>query len=246
MQMQGSGVNDPGLDNPNPGSHCPAIWLYPPDERDVVLSLTFRGDGFMTTSAPAYNDRWRIHVDPSQPFNRYSSTFVDDAWVPHLDYDGFRDGKFQTAEGWCIEQSELLDWQRSTLREIGFLPAEIDEANIDYGRMLLSRKYKQKYFAVYPQVGELVDESVALDVQPRPDTVYRLWLYFVPVTNKIHLAAPRVPRIERKGFTVVELAYLSDREIPHAPRHPGEPRGEGSKKRYLARQVGKDPHRAER
>jgi hypothetical protein len=242
MQMQGDGKNDPGLDNPNPGSHCPAIWLYPRERCDVVLALDFRGDGFMTTSSPAYNDRWRIHVDPSQPFNRYSSTFVDDPWVPHLDYDGFRDGKFQTTEGWCIEQAELLDWQRSTLRELGFTPAEVDEANIDYGRMLLSRKYKQPLFAVYPQTTELVEQSVALDVQPTPDTVYRLWLYFVPVASRPEgLKAPRVPRIERKGFTVVELAYLSDREIPNGIKHPRQ--GEAKGRHFVGRQTGRDPHR---
>jgi hypothetical protein len=214
MKMQGEGVDDPGLDNPNPGQHCPAIWLYPERELDVEIKLSFSGRGFMTTSAPAYNDRWRIHVDPTQPFNKYSSTYVDDPWVPHLDYDGFREGTFQTSAGWCIEQQSLFAWQRSQLKEIGFLDSEIDEANIDYARMLLNRRYPEPYFAIYPQVTSIVEASVALEITPRADTTYRLWLYFVPVEKRLELRTPEVPRIERKGFTLIELAYLTDREIP--------------------------------
>jgi hypothetical protein len=207
-------TDDP--DDPR-NSKVPAIWLYPGDKMDVELELTFQGDGFMTSSQPSYNDRWRIYVDPSAMFNQYSSTHVNDAWVPYLDYDGFRDGNFQRKSGWCIRQKELLEWQRGQLRELGFSEREVDDANYAYGRMLLSRRYSEEYFAVYPQDTATVETSVSLKVTPTPDSIYRLWLYFVPVATKpLDLESPRLSRVERKGFTVVELAYLTDREIPAA------------------------------
>jgi hypothetical protein len=61
---------------------------------------------------------------------------------------------------------------------------------------------------------------VALEVTPAPETVQRLWLYFVPSSTKVDLPTPRVSRVERVGFTVVELAYLTDREIPRATGLP--------------------------
>jgi hypothetical protein len=206
---------DPRPKDPSDDRRSPAIWLYPKEEIDVEVRLQFHGTGFMTSSIPSYNDTWRIHVDPKPPFNRYSSTYVDDPWVPYLDYDGFRDGEFQRAAGWCIHQKDLLNWQRSHLKEIGFTDAEIDDVNYSYGRMLLERQYKEEFFAIYPQDAAIVDTSVSLTVFPRPDSIYRLWLYFVPMTARaVDLRVPHVKKVERHGFSVIELAYLTDREIP--------------------------------
>src|SRR6185437_10696707 len=166
----------------------PAIWLYPKDTDKVLhaeLTLTFHGGGFMTSSTPNYNGKWRVDVDPSAPFYRYSSTYTNDTWSPFLDYDGFRSGDFQREAGWVIKQSELLQWQRTHLKEIGYTDAEVDDANYSYGRMLLERKYEEPFFAIYPQNRAIVDSSVSLEVVPEPDSIYRLWLYFVPVSDKI-------------------------------------------------------------
>ena len=204
------------------GGHSPAIWLYPKEEMDAEITLKFHGAGFMTSSVPSYCDKWRIHVNPSPPFQRYSSTYVDDAWQPYLDYDGFRAGEFQREAGWCIAQRHLIDWQHSHLKEIGFTEKEIDDVNYSYGRMLLSRQYKEEFFAIYPQEIAAVDASVSLTVVPKPDSIYRLWLYFVPVAKKIaDLRAPHLKPIAREGFSVIELAYLTDREIPTGMPGPG-------------------------
>lgn len=194
--------------------HSPAIWLYPEAETDVEVTLQFHGGGFMYMSTPPYNDRWRIHVDPSMPFNKYSPTYEDSSAYAFLDYDGFRAGSFQRNQGWCIAQRDLLSWQREVLPGFGFTEAEIDDANYGYGRLILDRQYPQRFLAVYPQQQEIVDTSVSLQVQPEPDTMYRLWLYFVPVDEPISLLEPSIPSIQRTGFTVVELAFLTDLEIP--------------------------------
>jgi|ERR1035438_592500 hypothetical protein len=202
-------------------THSPAIWIYRPDDRreevDVEVELDFRGNGFMTSSIPNYNGRWRIHIDPKLPYNKYSSTYVDDAWVPYLDYDGFRDGTFQTTHGWFVENdsAKLVEWHRATLNEYGFNETEIDDINVSYVRMLLDRQYKDTYFAIYPQNKTIVDASVSLKVTPKPDSVSRLWLYFVPVkARSALLSPPGIEKVKRKGYAVIELAYLTDREIP--------------------------------
>jgi hypothetical protein len=210
---------------------APAIWIYTDKPQDFTVRLTFTGDGFMTQSSPDYNDGWRIHVDPARPFYKYSLLYGDKTSAAFLDYDGFRSGPFQKEHGWHIKQEELLSWQRTHLKEIGFTESEIDDANFTYGRRLLERRYKEPFFAIYPQTTEIVNASVALDVMPRPTTVYRLWLYFVPVKAAPQgLLLPRVPKVTRAGLTVVELAYLTDREIP------------GGTKRLLGSRTGQEIH----
>jgi hypothetical protein len=210
--------------NPRHGviaGRSPAIWIYPTDAdrpTEFKVSLTFKGKGFMTSSTPDYNDEWRVRVDLRPPFYRYSSIYGSDADSPvaFLDYDGFRDGDFQTTHGWCIPQENLIKWQREQLKEIGYLDNEIDDVNYTYARMLLSRKYTAPLFAIYPQQTATVDKSVELSVSPQPDSIYRLWLYFVPVkVAPAGLQIPSVTKLIRKGTTVVELAYLTKREIPH-------------------------------
>jgi hypothetical protein len=196
--------------------NAPAIWLYPQAETDLEVTLNFHEGGFMVRSIPDYNQGWRIHVNPEMPFNKYSETYGSGPSYAYLDYDGFRAGPFQRERGWCIPQSELLLWQREKLAELGFTQAEIDDVNYSYGRILLERQYPEPFFAVYPQDKAIVDASVSLQVFPEPDTVYRLWLYFVPISEPIALREPRLSSVSRSGFTAVELGFLSDLEIPQA------------------------------
>jgi hypothetical protein len=196
------------------GSNAPAVWLYPQKECDVEVGLKFHGKGFMTMSAPAYNDKWRIHVDPNVAYGKYSETYGGGQPYLYLDYDGFRDGPFQREAGWCIAKEDLLRWQRGMLHELGFTETEIDDVNYAYGRLLLARNYPESFFAIYPQEQKIVDKSVSLDISPKPDTLYRLWFYFVPVNAKLNLPAPNIKPVKRQGFTAVELGFLSDREIP--------------------------------
>jgi hypothetical protein len=193
---------------------APAIWLFPEEELDVRVRLEFQGEGFMTISTPAYNDEWRIHVDPKVLFGKYTQTYVADRPYTYLDYDGFRDGEFQREAGWYVRKQDLLSWQREMLPELGFSDDEVDDVNYSYGRLLLERRYPQEYFAVYPQGRDIVDQSVRLTVDPAPDAVNRLWLYFVPTDETPELEEPKVDRVAREGFTVVELGFLSDVEIP--------------------------------
>lgn len=226
--MRTTGGEKNGLTGGTTGS--PAIWIYPRDrakEVDVEVDLTFHGVGFMTSSRPNYNEVWRIHIDPKVHFNRFSSTFVDDEWVPYLDYDGFRDGNFQTERGWAVEndKDKLVLWHRTMLAEYGLTETEIDDITYSYVRMLLDRRYKQRYFLVYPQDQAIIDASVSLRVTPKPDSVSRLWLYFVPVDSVPKaLDPPPVRRLTRGDYAVIECAYLTDREIPKevADRSPAK------------------------
>lgn len=219
---------------PTNSQGSPAIWIYPPRASNFNVKLEFKNNGFMTSSSPEYNDGWRIRVDPEAPFYKYSLRYGDPTSSAFLDYDGFRAGPFQKDQGWCINQEGLIDWQRVHLKEIGFTESEIDDVNYTYGRRLLERRYKKPLFAIYPQDTTIVDACVSLRVTPQPESIYRLWLYFVPVdAAPPGLKTPRVPKVVRaRGTSAVELAYLTDREIPGADK----------KSDFLTSESGDDPH----
>ncbi len=195
----------------------PAIWLYPEDNCDIDLVLKFHGGGFMTASTPPYQAGWRIHVDPTIPFCRYRERYGAQSHHMYLDYDGVREGPFQTDAGWCVKNSDFIPWQRSLLTETGYKESEVDDALYVYGRLLMDLRWPQKYLAVYPQFAGIVDQSVSLEVVPTPATVYRLWFYIIPISEEISLSMPSIPCIHRKGFTLVELGYLTNHDMDPLP-----------------------------
>ena len=197
------------------GRNAPAIWLYPPKPTRVSVELGFLGRGLMTLSVPAYNNGWIVEADASKPLPIVRGVYDGGAHT-YLDYDGFRDGDFQTRSGWVVEQKDLLQWQRSKLRELAFHENEIDDVNYAYGRLLLMRNYPERFFLVYPQVQAIVDASVSLKITPAPESVYRLWLYFIPTNDPPVIAEPKLSPVSRVGFTAVELGFLTASEQPGA------------------------------
>ena len=129
----------------------------------------------MTVSTPPYQDRWRIHVDPSIPFSKYKERYGFQSHFEFLDYDGLREGPYQKTQGWCIPQADFIPWQEKTLKMLGFTDNEVGSAIYYYGRMLMDNKYPGKYLVIWPQDKTIVDQSVELTVYPTPESVYRLW-----------------------------------------------------------------------
>jgi hypothetical protein len=59
---------------------------------------------------------------------------------------------------------------------------------------------------------------VELEVVPKPDAVYRLWIYFkqLGANERPRIRPPKLPKIRRKGFHIVELGIVED----HGPPKP--------------------------
>jgi hypothetical protein len=192
----------------------PAIWLYPESECDVDVVLRFQGSGFMTVSTPPYQDRWRIHVNPSIPFAKYKERYGFQSHFEFLDYDGLREGPYQQTRGWCIPQRDFISWQETTLRQLGFTDNEVGSATYYYGRMLMDNRYPGKYVLIWPQDKSIVDKSVELTVYPKPRTVYRVWFYLDFADAELTSNPPELSPVIRQGFTVTELGFLTKRDVP--------------------------------
>ena len=192
----------------------PAIWLYPESKCDVEIALHFQGSGFMTLSNPPYQDRWRIHVDPSIPFARYRERFGSHTHHEFLDYDGLREAPYQMRQGWCLLQTEFIEWQRTSLRDLGCTDSELESLVYCYGRMFLDLKREGTHVCIYPQEKAIVDQSVILEVTPAPSTVNRIWFFIQLTDGPRPIEPPKLDPIVRNGFTVVEIGYLTARDVP--------------------------------
>jgi hypothetical protein len=63
----------------------------------------------------------------------------------------------------------------------------------------------------------LVDSLAPLTIEPKPDSVLRVSLYFKALEEKIDVTPPALSPFERKGFTVTEWGGLfkADKEHPN-------------------------------
>ena len=58
---------------------------------------------------------------------------------------------------------------------------------------------------MYPQHTETIDALMPMEVTPVPDTIFRVWFLFAPVSNDLGtFKDPIISPIERSGFTVTE------------------------------------------
>lgn len=207
----------------------PAIYLYPAERLAVQVKLIMRGQSVMTNSLPAYQDGWRVFVDPSRPYNRITSQYApvfDNKPYGYLDYHAIRDGDWQEKEGWVVSSKDLREFLRRELTAIGCNETEVEDYIMVVPRTMEEKYMRDMKYVIYPQFGEIVDDSVALEVTPTPDAVYRLWLYFKEAPTKgAKPRPPKLPKIRRDGFHVVELGIVEDHPNETTIMGPVKPKG---------------------
>lgn len=196
----------------------PAIFVRTQSNITFKFSLEFSGEGVMTFSLPPYNDGWHIDVDPEVTYNRHVEKYGKKNGYPFLDYDGLRDGDFQTQTGWCIRVEEFVLHQKKTLEKLGFKEAEIEDAVYWYGRSVVDKNLSEPFLNIFPQVKEIVDSSVSLKVEPNVENIYRIWFYIVPTSEQATLQETELESIKDTEDAIVEVGYLTDAEIPEGFR----------------------------
>lgn len=172
---------------------APNIYLYPENAMDISVELTFTdNNGFFTHTEPEYGDGWDVWVEPDG---------LVDGTYDFLYYAGELRSQFQTVEGWAVGAENVFDWFEDTMLAMGFNQKETGDF-IDYwtGHLPASPCYH-----IYPQSTKLVNEHVAINIDPLPDTLVRIWFYIERVENCEALLAPQAANpFERDGFVVVE------------------------------------------
>lgn len=172
----------------------PNIYLYPTEEADV--EVRFKNPELLTTVIPEYTDFWQATAQPD------GSLTVDGEEYGFLFYESDTSVQYmQREEGWIIKP----ETRERQLSEIAAQYAFNAQETEDFVTFWCARLESGTSYIMYPQLTETIDALMPVEITPAPDSVFRVWFLFEPVTGDIvSLPKPETEPIVRSGFTVTE------------------------------------------
>lgn len=175
----------------------PVIYLYPTEKTDVTIKLNVNGK--LMTTFPKYEDKWDVTAEPDgQLFDKktqrfYNSLFWDaDVNLPNSHY--------QYESGFVVSKDKLVSFLIEKLEYIGLNNQETNEFIQFWLPILEENNYNFIHFLVNAEC----DEIATLKVNPKPETSIRIYMEFYGLENYTTIKEQQLPKIERKGFTLVE------------------------------------------
>lgn len=188
-------------DNNNTCDTCmvaykPNIYLYPKENIDLKVSLSFPKGGKVIKSIPSYDKVWAVNVEPTGKI---------DGKYDYLFYESSQPNVWQTEKGWCIKQENLKEFFISNLIQYGFSDKEIKDF-IEYWNPRLN---KSNYYIIYPQVADNINQVIQLNISETPDKILRLFYVIKESDEEVAVAKYEIPNsFERDGFYVTEWGVI--------------------------------------
>lgn len=167
----------------------PAIYLYPTEDSFVSVNLDINGK--ITQDIPAYENGWNVFA---------TKEGIIDGEYDYLFYEVRLNKLYVPEEGWVVKYSELENWFDSNLNKLGLNEKE----SYQFKEYWLNRLPEENYYEIKLLSNEYLDENMALNINPVPDTLIRLEFYFKPLKEFEQISEPVIITPERKGFTAVE------------------------------------------
>ena len=172
----------------------PIIYLYPEQEMDIEIKVN--NPNLFTTVYPKYNDGWKVFAKPD-------GTLIDKNTGRKL-YGLYWEGKNYPAkvtdEGFVIKGEDTASFLEEKLDILGLSEREMEEFIIYWLPKMEHNKYNYIRFASM----EEINNYMMLDINPKPDTLIRIMMEYMPLNEKIEVKEQRLKKIERHGFTAVE------------------------------------------
>lgn len=171
----------------------PVIYLYPEEEMDVKVSLSY--DGNIICTYPEYGDGWYVVASPDGMLHDKKTGKE----YSYLFWEGVSDVAWNMTRGYVVKGSETAMFLEETLTKMGLSPRERN----DFITYWLPRMVNNPYNLITFQ-NELYTESAVLSITPTPDSLLRVFMVYQPLEKPIEIEAPEIKSFEREGFTVVE------------------------------------------
>jgi len=172
----------------------PAIYLYPEEDTEVKVTLDI--NGVFTETIPPYNSGWEVlATKDGKIFTRDMKEGYDYLfWEAQMNHLALPD------KGWVVAQENLKGWFDQNLSKLGLNGKE----EADFMEYWLDKLSGSEYYEI-----KLLDQSfweldAKLSIDPSPDTVIRVILYFIPLDEYKILESPEIQTPERKGFVALE------------------------------------------
>lgn len=173
----------------------PVIYLYPTTDLDVQVKMDIKGT--LTFMYPAYDDGWTFQASPD------GSLKFGDKIYNYLFWESKQDLSFTEPElhsGFVVKDAETISFLEEKLTEAGLSTQEQADFITYWGPRLMRNKSNFIRF----EFNETCNKYAELDIQPKPDHLYRIYIIWKPVDENYAVIDQKMVSIKREGFTVVE------------------------------------------
>ena len=175
----------------------PVIYLYP--EKETSIHLEVKSKGEMTFMYPAYTDGWDFKAAPNGTLlfdeSAYNYLFWEAKQFQQLNADEFH-------KGFIVKKNEVISFLEEKLTTAGLTSKEQADFITYWGPRLQQNERSFVHFLI----NEECDRFAYLDIQPKPDHIYRIYIVWNEIVDEpeYKLLEQTIPRFERDGFTVLE------------------------------------------
>ncbi len=173
----------------------PVIYLYPQQETDVHVELELTSSELYSTY-PKYNDGWDVTAYPD-------GTLLNKADGSHHKYLFWESvnasTRFDFSKGFCVAGSDIESFLKEKLAYMGLTEEEMNEFIVYWMPKMEHNAYNLVTFQ-----GDIYTDAARLDITPKPDSLLRVFMAYVPLENAVDIEPQQLDTFERKGFTVVE------------------------------------------
>ncbi|RQO31407.1 hypothetical protein DBR32_05440 [Taibaiella sp. KBW10] len=188
------------LENDLPGIEVlkPAIYLYP--EQTTTVSVKHHFKGTVLNTFPPYEEGWKVIATPEGKLKN----IADNRNYSYLFWDGktnFSKKHFDYKEGFYVSRKDNIAFLQEQLSLLGLNETETNDF-IVYWLPQLNRSERN---FIHFWVNDNIDHTSTLEVQPKPETMIRIFMEFMPYDGKKPMLPKQLlPRTPRKGFVLVE------------------------------------------
>ena len=169
------------------------------------FKLTIKPHGGFTFTYPKSDGDWELKTNHDGSLTNVKT----EKKYPYVFWEG--EGKDldivverKAVEGFLIKTDTCVSFLERTLAQIGFNAKESADFITWWGPQIIQKEYALLQFLQTESYSKTIAE---IDVDPNPESVLRLYMYFMPLNSAefdFKIVEPQFEKFERTGFTIVE------------------------------------------
>lgn len=174
----------------------PNIYFFPEENIQIDVQLNFPLGGEVIKSEPLYDEGWSVQID---------SAGLIDKLYDFLFYESKQPDVWQYEKDWHVKRENLQVFFESNLSEYGFGDKEITDF-VEYWIPIFT---ESKYYMIYPQKKDIIDQAIELLVSIEADNILRLH-YVIKETKEtvVEITAPVIEEFSKDGFYITEWGVI--------------------------------------
>ena len=176
----------------------PVIYLYPTKEIDAEVTINVK-EGNFTCVYPPFNasqtnqSTWKVHAHPD------GTMYVEGKNCPYLFWEAESKRSYDFSKGFIVTAKDAKDFLEEKLKFMGLNDREAFDFITFWLPVLLKNGVSICSFQF-----DNYTEQCPLQVNPKPDSVLRVFLAIKKVTGTVSIEEQELHPFERYGFSVIE------------------------------------------